>query len=256
MLKTFSFALFTAAATAQYDGLMRYARPNGLDISSSPALNSSDSWRNFSSTSTYSSNQESWGEAPQPTPTYNPPLQQSSPDSFDLTTVLLNATQTTDASNQINADGDVDFYDYTLDAEGLPQMLGHTRRRYLRQKSRGIENHHTTVDRKDNPYKTNEKHHKVPNKYQAKDSKQGWYSPNMQYSPPKIKFRSTALYPSFAVCELPQGKVQIGQLKNRPSVAKGTLSGLNPWSTYKLTIHENGTLGNKCDAVGNEFNPM
>ena len=95
----------------------------------------------------------------------------------------------------------------------------------------------------------------------------GWYSPTMQYSPPKIAFKPTATYPVFGICEINTassitGTLQLAQLPGKATLYQVNLSAATPLSTIQVQIKENGKVGSGeglpdcADATGSEFNPL
>ena len=45
-------------------------------------------------------------------------------------------------------------------------------------------------------------------------------------------------------------------MHGKPTVARTSLKGLEPKKTYRLDFHENGKIGDMCQAAGKEFNPL
>ena len=45
-------------------------------------------------------------------------------------------------------------------------------------------------------------------------------------------------------------------MHGKPTVARTSLKGLEPKRTYRLDFHENGKIGDMCQAAGKEFNPL
>ena len=94
----------------------------------------------------------------------------------------------------------------------------------------------------------------------------GWYSPTMQYSPPKIAFKPTATYPVFGICEINtassiNGTLQLAQLPGKATLYQVNLSAAIPMSTFQVQIKENGKVGSgdglpDCAVTGSEFNPL
>jgi len=92
----------------------------------------------------------------------------------------------------------------------------------------------------------------------------------MQFKPAAIPYVAAKLHePTFAVCEWPAsdlvpngGKIEFGQLPEHAMQAKATFNMLvaDPLNADALTVsfvlNTWGSLGNSCDAVGAEFNPL
>ena len=85
----------------------------------------------------------------------------------------------------------------------------------------------------------------------------GWYSPEMQYSPPRIPFKSSASENTFAICELASGTIQFAQLVGKASKYQATLSSL-PAGDATVLIRTTGAIadGTDCTVAGDEFNPL
>ena len=87
-----------------------------------------------------------------------------------------------------------------------------------------------------------------------------WYSPEMQYSPPRIQFVPTAHEVVFAICEFPEGvgNIQLAQFPGKASKYQTTLD-LGE-GTYSVTIRSTGNIGDglnvSCANGGDEFNPL
>lgn len=83
----------------------------------------------------------------------------------------------------------------------------------------------------------------------------GWFSPYQQYSPPAVKFVSTAEEAIFATCQFTGTEfgdaIKIAQMEGKPMLVKREFCSSNSWSNeaYTLTIHEVGNID--VDTDGN-----
>ena len=70
-----------------------------------------------------------------------------------------------------------------------------------------------------------------------------WYSPEMQYSPPRIQFVPTAHEVVFAICDLGEfvGTIEFAQFPGKASKYQTTFD-LEP-DTYSVTIRSTGNIG-------------
>ena len=116
------------------------------------------------------------------------------------------------------------------------------------------------------PYNPWENPESAPVEQDAVD-KTGWYSPSMQYSPPKIAFKPTASFPVFGICQIEgstilNGNFQFAQLPDKATLYQANFESSTQGQEFQIQIKTVGKIGSgegmSClsENTGLEFNPL